>query len=515
MKSKSPFLTAIAFILFSQLLTAQITFQKRYGWTGADEGKSVLQTIDGGYIIVGNITRASGYFDIYLIKTDAYGDTLWIKTFGRIGDNTEGFSVEQLSDSGFIITGFEHGGGNFDLSLIRTDNNGDTLWTKLYIGSRNEIGYSVHQTFDGGFIIAGKTNSYGAGEEDFYLVKTDANGDSVWTRTFGGISFDEGQCMIQTSDSGYIVAGSTYSFGVGAADIYLVKTDAIGDTLWTKAIGDSASNYAYSIQQTFDGGFIITGTTLGSVSNAYLMKTDSAGNISWSKTFSGINPVYSNSVVQTSDSGFVIVGNANQYVLIVKTNSIGDTLWTKAIGDSSYGAVAKFMSQTSDGGFIITGMKNIFDSLYHDVYLLKTDSNGFGSCDENVYPLTVSASQFQVTLPPTIVSSSGLVFPYGSDLNVNHGITYVTPLCTTVDIVDVNTGNKFILFPNPTESNFTIKLNSEIKNARAEIYNVLGEKVYSTTLNKQQAINNKFPSGIYFVKVIEGENQFVQKLVVQ
>ena len=512
MKSKSLFLTAIVFILFSQLLTAQITFQKRYGWTEIDEGKSVLQTFDGGYIIVGNITRSSGYADIYLIKTDNYGDTLWTKTFGRIGDNTEGFSVDQLSDSGFIITGFAHAAGNFDLALIRTDNNGDTLWTKLYIGFRNETGYSVHQTFDGGFIIAGKTNSYGAGEEDFYLVKTDANGDSVWTRTFGGISFDEGQCMIQTTDSGYIVAGSTYSFGVGANDIYLVKTDASGDTLWTKAIGDSANNYVSSIKQTFDGGFIITGISLGTVSNSYLMKTDSMGNISWSKTFNRIQPV---SVVQTSDSNFVLVGNANKYILIVKTNSIGDTLWTKAIGDSSYGAIAQFMSQTSDGGFVITGKKNIFDSLYYDVYLLKTDSNGFGSCDENFYPITISSSQFQVTFPPTIVGSGGLVFPYGWDLNIIHGLTYVTPLCTSVDIIEVNPENKFILFPNPTEGNFTIKLNAEIKNARAEIYNMLGEMVYSTTLNEQQTINNKFPSGIYFVKVTDSEKQFIEKLIEQ
>ena len=160
--------------------SAQITFQKTYGGTLADQGASVQQTTDGGYIIAGNTkSSGAGNQDVYLIKTDAIGDTLWSKTYG---------------------------------------------------GALNDLGRSVQQTVGGGYIIAGTTSSFGAGNQDVYLIKTDANGDTLWSKTYGGTAGDEGNSVKQTTDGGYIIAGYTGSFGAGALDVYLIKTDSSGNS---------------------------------------------------------------------------------------------------------------------------------------------------------------------------------------------------------------------------------------------------------------------------------------------
>lgn len=519
MKINSSFLFSIALILIVDVTNAQITFQKRYGGKNEDEGNSVQQTIDGGYIIAGRSRRTSAYNNNILIKTNEYGDTLWTKIFGSISNNSDGFSVKQTSDTGYIITGFASVSGG--LNLIRTDMNGDTLWAKWYSA---DVGYSVQQTLDGGFIVTGRTNNFGAGFSDVYLVKTDANGIPGWAKSYGGASYDQGQSIAQTSDSGFIIAGQTISFGAGNDDIYLIKTNSIGDTLWTKTIGDSGVNSANSIQSTFDGGFIITGTTsrIGSgIINCFLMKIDSIGNINWSNTFSGINDVFGTSVIQSYDSGYVFVGSVRDSTYhsntwIVKTNSLGDTLWTKTLGEQ-YSESANSINQTSDGGFIITGSKNVFDSLYYDVYLIKTDSNGLISCNEKSYPVVVSPSQFQISLVPTIVSVGSLNYFQDSETIVED-LSYVTPVCNTVDINELKTVDRLLLFPNPAVRKFTIQVDEPIQKGTINIVDCVGNIIFNENIFAQTEIvvNLKnISQGVYFVIVCDEEAQFIKKLIVQ
>jgi hypothetical protein len=167
--------------------------------------------------------------DFYLIKTDSSGDTLWTRTYGG-DDIDEGFSVQQTADGGYVIAGVTEsfGAGDMDVYLIKTDSSFDTLWTRTYSGEGDDHGYSVQQTDDGGYVIAGFTESFGAGEEDVYLIKTDSSGDTLWTRTYGGVGFDYGRSVQQTEDGGYVIAGYTNSFGAGGADVYLIKTDPDG-----------------------------------------------------------------------------------------------------------------------------------------------------------------------------------------------------------------------------------------------------------------------------------------------
>jgi len=202
---------------------------------------SVQQTTDGGYIVAGYTTSfGAGVSDIYLIKTDASGTTLWTKTYGGT-DYESANSVQQTFDGGYIVAGFtaSFGAGSSDVYLIRTNSSGDSLWTRTYGGISGEAGNSVQQTTDSGYIVAGYTVSFGAGSDDAYLIRTNSSGDTLWTRTYGG-PFDEVATSVQqTSDEGYIMAGRTYSFGAGGSDVHLMKT--LGDG--TVAVQDETQRY--------------------------------------------------------------------------------------------------------------------------------------------------------------------------------------------------------------------------------------------------------------------------------
>lgn len=204
-----------------------LAWDQIFGGSGDDYGRSVVQTSDGGYIVIGYTgSSGAGGDDVYLIKTDSGGTETWSKTYGG-ANNDYGRSVAQTSDGGFIITGaiYPSFPGSPDVYLVKTDVNGVESWSKTFGGVGFDRGQSVVQTSDGGYIIAGETSSSGAGGYDVYLIKTDSSGVEVWSKTFGGTSDDQGYSVVQTGDGGYILAGSTESFGAGDVDVYLVKLE--------------------------------------------------------------------------------------------------------------------------------------------------------------------------------------------------------------------------------------------------------------------------------------------------
>ncbi len=352
---------------------------RTYGGTGSEQGFSVQQTQDGGYIITG-YAMINWNYDVYLIKTDAQGDTTWTRRFG--GTSVEqGNSVQQTSDGGYIIAGYttSYGAGSWDAYLIKTDALGDTLWTQTYGGSSLDWAFSVQQTQDGGYIVTGSTQSYGAGSHDVWLIKTDQSGNQEWSRTFGGSAYDHGNSVQQTTDGGYLVAGITLSYGAGSYDFWLIKTDGSGTEEWNYTFGGTEDDQGNSVQQTADGGYIIVGhtTSYGAGDyDVYLVKTDASGTEEWSQTYGGSYMDIGEGVWQTSDGGYILTGETKSYgagsydVYLVKTDASGTEEWSQAYGggddDKGY-----CIQQATDGGYITAGSTRSFGAGSADVWLLK------------------------------------------------------------------------------------------------------------------------------------------------
>jgi len=382
-----------------QVVTPATSWQRTYGGSDSDEGYSVIQTNDGGYIITGLTDSYDGDSrlglipdegDVYLIKTDANGNLIWQKNYGGPEWSPgldEGWSIAQTNDGGYIIAGLTESYGTIgDVYLIKTDVNGNLLWQKNYGGPKWDIGYSLALTSDGGYIIAGKTESYGAGGSDVYLIKTDVNGNLLWQKNYGGPRRDEGRSVAQINDGGYIIVGDTES-RLNYFDVYLIKTDANGNMVWQKTYGRSSYDIGWSIAQTSDGGYIIAGDT---IDGAYLIKTDVNGNLLWQKSYGGPESDFARSVLETKDGGYIIIGSTSSYsaigdldVYLIKTDSKGNMVWQKTYDDGSGSEDGGWsIAKTNDGGYIITG---IYGTVITGIY-----GTGIYSTGEDVWLIKIA-----------------------------------------------------------------------------------------------------------------------------
>ena len=309
----------------------------------------------------------------------------WEKTFGGIGIY-EGYDVQQTADDGYIIAGYtdSFGATGCDVYLTKIDPNGTMQWQKSFGGNDNDLGFAVQQTIDGGYIIAGYTNSFGAGSSDVYLIKTEPNGTMQWQKTYGGSGTEYGSSVQQTSDGGYIITYWLGLFGGVSNDVYFIKTEPNGTMQWQKNFGGSDFDMGNSVQQTSDGGYVIAGRTYSfgaGGSDVYLIKTEPNGTMQWQNTFGGSENDWGWSVQQTSDGGYIIAGHTDSPgagkddVYLIKTDPNGNRQWEKTFG-GSVGDYGYSVQQTTDGGYIIAGYTNSFGAGDYDVYLIKTDPNG-------------------------------------------------------------------------------------------------------------------------------------------
>jgi len=310
-------------------------WNQTFGGTEADYSSSVQQTTDGGYIITGNTNSFGNDRYVYLIKTDVNGVEQWNQTFGVY--SASGHYVQQTTDGGYIITGMilYTMNGDYDTYLIKTDGNGIQQWSQTFGTGR--AGLSVQQTSDGGYIIAGQTQSLGNINYDIHIIKTDGNGIQQWSQTFGGTGIDEAVEIKQTTDGGYIIIGSTSAVGIADNDVYLIKTDGYGIEQWNQTFGGLNQDYGRSVKQTSDGGYIIAGQTqsFGNTNySVYLIKTDVNGIEQWSQTSVDTNSTMGRSVQQTTDGGYIITGLINYFgndnidIYLMKTDENGNVTST-------------------------------------------------------------------------------------------------------------------------------------------------------------------------------------------
>lgn len=298
--------------------TAQ--WSKTYGNNNIDRGYAGKELRDGGFIIVGTISAISpGNTDIYVAKTDSRGKMLWSNIIGGINEE-EGRAVEELPDGDIVIAGTtaSYGAGSNDILLVKMDALGNQKWIKTYGSSANDLAFDIKKTSDGGLIVTGFTSGVGPDYTDTFLLKTDADGNQQWFERFDADGRnDEAQCVIETTGGGFVAVGRyNNDLASGGYQAYVVKSTADGSTVWKSFIGFSTSDEAYSVVQARDGNYILTGKTfLNKTLNDYqllLVKIDNSGNILWTKTYGGSMDEVGYDI-QQADNGYVVAGYTASY----------------------------------------------------------------------------------------------------------------------------------------------------------------------------------------------------------
>jgi hypothetical protein len=308
-------------------------------------------------------------------------DTTWMRTYG--GAANDGFrSVIETSDGGFLAVGYTYsfGGDDANVYAVKAGADGELLWQRAYGGPGRDYGFSVCET-GGGYAIAGYTTSYGAGREDAYLVRIDADGDTVWTRSIGGSGRDEGRSICEDGTGGLVLAGSTESFGSGASDMYIVRIDAAGDTVWTRTLGGAESDWAQSVCRTADGSFGVGGVTGSSTSNRDICvaKLQPGGSVAWQRYYGSagaVDPDWGMSVCATADSGITLAGyqalegkDPGEVVILGLAKDGTQAYYRKYAAD--YYQCGCGISPTHDGGFVVCGANKDPDTQKNDLMLLK------------------------------------------------------------------------------------------------------------------------------------------------
>jgi hypothetical protein len=398
----------------SQAYQGSTTFAKAIGGGGEDMAYSIVQSSDGGYFVAGSTQSfEGGPADIYVVKLDSGGNVQWTKTIGGSFDD-EAHSIIQSSDGGYVVAGWTSSfGPGSDIYVVKLDSSGNVVWAKTIGGSNSDYAHSIIQSSDGGYVVAGSTSSFGSGGSDFYVVKLDSSGNVQWAKTIGGSDYDAAYSIIQSSDGGYAVAGYTRSFGAGSEDMYVVKLDSSGNIVWTKTIGGSSWDEALSIIQSSDGGYVVAGSTRSfgaGYSDFYVVKLDSGGNVQWAKTIGGSSGDFASSIIQSSDGGYVVAGETASFgadgwdIYVVKLDSGGNVQWAKTIGGSR-NDFASSIIQSSDGGYVVAGETASFGAVGRDIYVVKTDANGNVCFSQNIINYSVSSNVGSFSSPSPVSST--------------------------------------------------------------------------------------------------------------
>ena len=371
--------TGLTLFVFSSYGLAQnegdTLWTRVYGDTANQMAYSVVQTSDGGFAVAG-YTGGYDTADFWLIKIDPNGDTVWTRTYGT-DESEHAESVKQTYDGGFIMAGWVSFIDTFlyyNIYVVRTDAVGDTIWTWKSGGELYAYAYDVEEMPDSGYVIVGKTGGPNFDDYDACLIRLDSNGDSLWTQVYGGPDHQEGYDVELTSDGGYVITGLTGS--CPDYDAYLIKADANGDSLWGHTYGDSLIETGYSVKATSDGGYIISGNaeswTPGDL-QTYFIKTNSTGDTLWTRIYGGGFPDEAYSICQTFAGNYVAAGSyglsRDTDVYLLKLDTNGDTLWTRTYGGGGFDA-GNSVVQATNGSYLIAGGTDSFGAGQHDVYLL-------------------------------------------------------------------------------------------------------------------------------------------------
>lgn len=433
-------LFSFIFLLVFSCCFCQETFKKTFGGTLADDAHAIAQTYDGGYVIAGDTySFGSGKSDVYIVKFDSTGNVLWNKTYGG-NDYDHAYAIIETNDSGYAVTGVSGGNTNY-LLVLKLDRDGNFEWSKYFTANTRNGGNVIRQTYDGGLLICGYTSTNNNGSYG-YLVKTDNKGNLQWSKkVFDRSFYPEIKDLVKTKDSGYAMIANFPS--PSYYDIYLIKTDSAANFKWAKSIIGKSNELPSTLKETSDKGFIIGGSTF-SFSNSWEMfaiKTDSAGNLQWSKNIGtgpgagALKSQFVNSVIETKDKGFLFAGTTDSSVTgktspyIVKTDSNGNLQWTKVLHfDNPISAISGIkMIRSKDGGF--AAASSIYTGTADDILLFKFDST-FNICGDYSEEGTATENGKMANQVVNITSANTTSFSGSAILQTGSGVEIT--LCDAV-----------------------------------------------------------------------------------
>ncbi len=560
---------------------------KVIGGDSIDVAYDVEEVWNGGFAVVGytkqNLTLNSGY-DVWLIRTDPNGNILWTRTYGGDGDDF-GYSIKKTNDGGFIIAGTTNsfGAGQFDFYIVRTDSIGDTLWTRTFGEMNNDYGWSVEPSIDGGFVVAGEINAFPL-LPDGMVVKIDSNGQAQWVKIYSTLLGEKLYSIKQSNDGGFVTTGTLY---LGNQDVagWLLKISSEGDSIWTQLYGEIKQDLMFSVNKTLEGGYILTGGLLNPSTfyyNLWLIKVDSLGNEQWSKLFDYDNDSdIGYSVQQTTDGGYIITGQGRPYdglglMWIIKTDPLGNMLWdktfpwefphTKISGPvSPLADVGTSVKQTSDGGYIVVGYRDDLTGPSYQAYLIRIASdiipveltsftasvmrnsvslNWQTATETNNSGFELQRSEMSNVKGQTDWQIVGFVPGFGTttepksysyvDENLSVGIYQYrlkqidfdgTFEYSKVVEVEITSPTEFSLgqnYPNPFNPSTNIKYTiSSRQFVTLKIFNSLGEEIETLVNEFQDAgvhsklyiVNSTLPSGVYYYQLNAGGQALTSKMI--
>jgi hypothetical protein len=521
MKRKTTLMIAAALCTFLNANAQVYMFQKTYGGTGTDRCFSTQPTSDGGFIMAGETdSYGAGSYDGYLMKTNEQGVIIWAKSYGTAAWDWFN-SVQPTSDGGYIITGGteQTTSGQGDILILKTDASGNIQWQKKSGDAGYDNGYDVRQTTDGGYIVSGFQYGDVVSSDNACLIKLDASGNVSWTKTYS-VGYDEYAYTVeQTNDGGYIIGGETYT---SPGDIALIiKTDASGNVQWMKLLGDSSDYWITRIIKDGAGNFYVAGTaSQPSYINIWLAKMSSTGTLLWSNTYAGPGALEDNCIwaTRTSDGGFALCGGTNSFTtdyecFLLKTDSIGGPEWTKRYGGNSNDNSAQVV-QTADGGYVL-GSNTLSFPVGAGAYLLKTDGSGNTTCNENIPAFIMSSV---TTVESTVaVNDSTIANSSTSSLTASSETFTEATLCLTVGTEEIEIGeNEIFLYPNPAANEFRVQ-SLKLKVEGVDVYDMTGRKVLTqlqiSNLKLQPMGISSLTNGLYFVRVRTEKGEVIKKLV--
>ena len=374
-------------LLSFQVNSQSVVFENGSPSPGTDVGYSVMEAPDGTLILVGSTTTdTEGLTDIKVSKLTAGGEEIWAVTHGGFNNDFPNSGIV-LEDGSFVIVGTT---GSFtdtpsrDVYLLKMNPNGEILWTHSYGGGGTDEGTGIKQTPEGDFIITANTESFGAGEMDGWLLKTDSDGNLLWDQTFGGSDIDTFAEVDVAADGGYILTGGTYSFSTGSEeDLWLIKTDMSGNEIWTQTFGvadriDSGRDVAATAD-----GYVAVGIYDNDPANApqatgeaLFIKVDLDGNLVWNQSVTGNFRVEGFSVYASQGEGLLICGTkvespTSASFWVAKANAAGEIIWEVEQGQPATVGFALDVIQTVNGDVVAAGFSGLTQSSTQDIHVLR------------------------------------------------------------------------------------------------------------------------------------------------